>query len=82
MIGYLTHQYYFSNKKIKDLGFEFIQNDFVKATHDTIEWYKKTGWFPPQKWELPDYVELEPRTPSTPKKLYLTPMEGGKVFRG
>ncbi|MHA1147622.1 MAG: NAD-dependent epimerase/dehydratase family protein [Promethearchaeota archaeon] len=82
MLGYLTHQYYFSNQKIKDLGFKFIHNDFVKATHETIEWYKNNGWFPPMKWTLPEYIEIEPQSALQPKKPYLTPMEGGKVFRG
>lgn len=80
MIGYITHQYYFSNQKLKALGFEFVYNDFVKGTHETIEWYKENGWFPPLKWELPDYWETEAKTALKTKKPYLTPMEGGKIF--
>jgi len=80
MLGYLTHQYYFSNQKIKDLGFKFNYNDFIKGTHDTIEWYKQNGWFPKMKWDLPTYINTEPRTALKPDIEYKTPMEGGKIF--
>jgi len=80
MIGYLTHQYYFSNQKLKDLGFEFLYNDYKKGTHETIEWYKQNGWFPETRYELPEKWETRSQTALPPKKPYLTPMEGGKVF--
>lgn len=80
MIGYITHQYYFSNKKIRDLGFEFIYDDFVKGTHETIEWYKQNGWFPSAEWQLPDYMNFDPKPALAPKIEYKTPMEGGEVF--
>ncbi|MGQ4874563.1 MAG: NAD-dependent epimerase/dehydratase family protein [Promethearchaeia archaeon] len=80
MLGYLTHQYYFSNQKLKDLGFEFKFNDFVKGTHDTIEWYKQNGWFPSLNWSLPEYINIEPKPAQKPKIEYKTPMEGGKIF--
>jgi len=80
MLGYLTHQYYFSNKKIKDLGFKFKYNDFIRGTHETIEWYKQEGWIPKMTWELPEWVNIEPKTALKPKKPYLTPMEGGEIF--
>lgn len=44
MAGYTTHQYLFSNKKIKDLGFKFKFPDYKSATKDTVEWYLKNKW--------------------------------------
>ncbi|UCD01096.1 MAG: NAD(P)-dependent oxidoreductase [Promethearchaeota archaeon] len=44
MAGYTTHQYLFSNKKIKELGFKFKFPDYKIATKDTVEWYLKNKW--------------------------------------
>ncbi len=44
MADYTTHQYLFSNKKIKDLGFKFKFPDYKSATKDTVEWYLKNKW--------------------------------------
>ncbi|MFW9998755.1 MAG: NAD-dependent epimerase/dehydratase family protein [Candidatus Hodarchaeota archaeon] len=44
MAGYTTHQYLFSNKKVKDLGFNFKFPDYKSATKDTVEWYLKKKW--------------------------------------
>ncbi|MFX1489782.1 MAG: NAD-dependent epimerase/dehydratase family protein [Promethearchaeota archaeon] len=44
MAEYTTHQYLFSNKKIKDLGFKFKFPDYKTATKDTVEWYLKNKW--------------------------------------
>ncbi|NVM35492.1 MAG: NAD(P)-dependent oxidoreductase [Candidatus Lokiarchaeota archaeon] len=44
MAGYMNHQYLFSNKKIKDLGFKFKFPDYKSATKDTVEWYLKNKW--------------------------------------
>jgi nucleoside-diphosphate-sugar epimerase len=44
MAGYTTHQYLFSNKKIKDLGFKLKFPDYKSATKDTVEWYLKNKW--------------------------------------
>jgi len=44
MAEYTTHQYLFSNKKIKDLGFKFKFPDFKSATKNTVEWYLKNKW--------------------------------------
>ena len=79
-LGYLTHQYFFSNKKLKDLGFEFNYNDFIKGTYETVDWYLKNGWFPTSKMEKPNYIQNEPKIPDKPKVEYKTPMEGGKIF--
>ncbi len=44
MVEYLTHQYWFLNKKIKDLGFEFIYEDPRKGVWDYITWCRERGW--------------------------------------
>ncbi|MFX1303534.1 MAG: NAD-dependent epimerase/dehydratase family protein [Promethearchaeota archaeon] len=44
MAGYTHHQYLFSNKKIKELGFTFKFPDYKTATKDTVEWYLKNKW--------------------------------------
>ena len=44
MVKYVTHNYYFSNKKIKDLGFRF-KYTWDQAIVDTINWYYDHGWF-------------------------------------
>jgi len=80
MVEYLTHQFYFSNKKLKDLGFNFQYNDFRKGIFETIMWYKKHGWIPYLREKLPDYVNTEPKPPQSPKIRYKTPMEGGEIF--
>jgi dTDP-D-glucose 4,6-dehydratase len=80
MVGYLTHQYYFSNRKLKDLGFEFLYNDFKKGVSETIGWYKQNGWFPSEDLTKPDYINEEPKKPWEPREEYKTPMEGGEIF--
>jgi len=44
MAEYTTHQYLFSNKKVKDLGFEFKFPDYISATKNTVEWYLNNKW--------------------------------------
>jgi dihydroflavonol-4-reductase len=51
MIGYVTHQYAFSNEKIKSLGFEFKYKG-RKALKDTIDWYMENGWLPTEYNEM------------------------------
>jgi nucleoside-diphosphate-sugar epimerase len=80
MLGYLTHQYFFSNNKLKSLGFDFKYIDYVKGTHDTVEWYKTNGWFPPSKFRKHEYIKTEPKLPHKRKVEYKTPMEGGEIF--
>ena len=80
MVEYLTHQYYFSNKKIKNLGFQFKYDDFRKGIFEIIKWYEERGWFPSSKYEPPKYVNIEPKVPIQSKEEYKTPMEGGIVF--
>ncbi|MHA1785933.1 MAG: NAD-dependent epimerase/dehydratase family protein [Candidatus Helarchaeota archaeon] len=43
MAGYITHNYYFSNQKIKDLGFEF-KYTWEQGVIDTLNWYYSHGW--------------------------------------
>ena len=45
MIEYITHNYYFSNEKLKATGFQFLYPDFMSGTRQTIRWYKDNGWF-------------------------------------
>ena len=44
MADYTTHQYLFSNNKIKELGFKFKFPDYKSATKDTVDWYLKNKW--------------------------------------
>lgn len=80
MVEYLTHQYYFSNKKIKNLGFQFKYNDFRREIFEIIKWYEERGWFPSLKYEAPEYINSEPKNPVQSKEEYKTPMEGGVIF--
>ena len=80
MVGYLTHQYYFSNKKTKDLGFKYKNNDFKLGIFETIKWYKEHGWLPTLKYEPPKYVNIEPKQAIKLEVDYKTPMEGGVIF--
>ncbi len=43
MADYITHQYLFSNAKLKKLGFTF-KWDSITGTSDTIKWYIDHGW--------------------------------------
>mgnify|MGYP006282244211 CR=1 FL=1 len=80
MVKYLTHQYYFSNKKIKELGFEFEYNDFRKGIYETIAWYKNHSWLPTDITPSPDYINTSLKPTVSPNREYKTPMEGGEVF--
>ncbi|NVM27538.1 MAG: NAD(P)-dependent oxidoreductase [Candidatus Helarchaeota archaeon] len=44
MAGYVKHQYYFNNQKLKDLGFKFLYPGFKKGTLETLQWYIDNGW--------------------------------------
>ncbi|MFX1522437.1 MAG: NAD-dependent epimerase/dehydratase family protein [Promethearchaeota archaeon] len=44
MAEYITHQYLFSNKKVKELGFQFKYPDYISAIKDTVDWYLKNKW--------------------------------------
>lgn len=43
MVEYITHQYWFSNKKIKSLGFKFIYEDPRKGLWEYIGYCKERG---------------------------------------
>jgi nucleoside-diphosphate-sugar epimerase len=44
MVAYTRHQYFFSNEKVKRLGFIFKFPEFRSATKDTVDWYLKNKW--------------------------------------
>lgn len=46
MAGYITHQYWFSNEKLKRLGFKYIYEDPRKGLWEYITWCKSQGWLP------------------------------------
>jgi len=52
MAEYITHQYWFSNKKIKDLGFTFKYPDMISGTSATVQWYLDHCWLKKEKWEM------------------------------
>ncbi|MBD3351800.1 MAG: NAD-dependent epimerase/dehydratase family protein [Candidatus Lokiarchaeota archaeon] len=52
MAGYILHQYFFSNQKIKDMGFKFKFGDPFKGARQTIRWYIDAGWFEEEEWHL------------------------------
>jgi nucleoside-diphosphate-sugar epimerase len=53
MTSYTIHQYLFSNKKIKNLGFQFKFPDYKSATKDTIDWYLRNNWLEGEyEWDL------------------------------
>ncbi|MBD3194969.1 MAG: NAD-dependent epimerase/dehydratase family protein [Candidatus Lokiarchaeota archaeon] len=80
MVKYLTHQYYFSNQKIKQLGFKFKYDDFKKGVYETILWYKNHGWLPALEHRLPEYINTTAKPGKTYKSEYRTPMKGGEIF--
>jgi nucleoside-diphosphate-sugar epimerase len=50
MADYITHQYYFSNAKLKALGFKLKYNSY-DGTLQTIRWYKDHGWLESEYYE-------------------------------
>lgn len=44
MVEYVTHRYWFSNEKLKKLGFKFIYEDSRKGLWEYIEWCRERGW--------------------------------------
>ncbi|MHA1300404.1 MAG: NAD-dependent epimerase/dehydratase family protein [Candidatus Helarchaeota archaeon] len=45
MLEYITHEYYFSNEKLKRLGFKYIYPKVMDVTTDSVRWYLDNGWF-------------------------------------
>ena len=45
MLEYITHEYFFSNDKLKKLGFEYKYPTAFDVTRDTVRWYIDNGWF-------------------------------------
>ncbi|MFX0102257.1 MAG: NAD-dependent epimerase/dehydratase family protein [Candidatus Hodarchaeota archaeon] len=58
MADYTIHQYFFSNKKLKDLGFEFKYPDMYSGLKMTIDWYEEHGWLDKEEWELEENMEF------------------------
>lgn len=54
MLKYVTHQYAFSNKKIKDLGYKF-KYDTWTGFKETIDWYIERGWLPTEQNKMEVY---------------------------
>ncbi|MFW9935113.1 MAG: NAD-dependent epimerase/dehydratase family protein [Candidatus Thorarchaeota archaeon] len=44
-IDLLFHDYQYSNSKLKATGYQFFYPDSLSGLEETIEWYKKYGWF-------------------------------------
>ena len=44
MVGYITHQYWFSGEKLKRLGFKYEYEDPRKGLWEYIGWCKARGW--------------------------------------
>ncbi|MHA1784508.1 MAG: NAD-dependent epimerase/dehydratase family protein [Candidatus Helarchaeota archaeon] len=45
MLEYITHEYYFSNEKLKKLGFKYKYPTPQDVTFDAVKWYVDNGWF-------------------------------------
>jgi len=45
MLEYITHEYFFSNEKLKKLGFKYIYPKVQDVTADSVRWYIDEGWF-------------------------------------
>ena len=45
MLEYITHEYYFSNEKLKKLGFQYKYPKVQDVTEDSVRWYLDNGWF-------------------------------------
>ncbi|MHA1149250.1 MAG: NAD-dependent epimerase/dehydratase family protein [Promethearchaeota archaeon] len=54
MLEYVTHQYAFSNKKLKDLGYKF-KYDTWTGFKETIDWYIEHGWLPTEQNKMEVY---------------------------
>ncbi|MCP4764289.1 MAG: NAD(P)-dependent oxidoreductase [archaeon] len=52
MAGYIIHNYFFTNKKIKDLGFKFEYGNPFKGTRQTLRWYIDRGWLESEEFIL------------------------------
>lgn len=46
MAEYITHEYWFSNEKLKRAGYRFVYDDWRRGTWETIGWYREQGWLP------------------------------------
>ena len=53
MVEYLNQNFRFSNKKLLDIGFEFIYPKYEKGIKDTFDWYIDNKWMEREilKWD-------------------------------
>jgi UDP-glucose 4-epimerase len=63
MTSYVIHQYYFSNTKLKQLGFQFKYEHFQQGSRETIRWYKDHHWFPAENWGKEETFYARKRNP-------------------
>ncbi len=45
MVEYVTHDYFFSNEKLKKLGFKYKYPTAFDAAKNSVRWYLDKGWF-------------------------------------
>ncbi len=45
MLEYISHEYYFSNEKLKKLGFKYKYPTVTDTVRDSVRWYMDNGWF-------------------------------------
>lgn len=46
-LNYITRSYWFSNEKLKKLGYQFLYPDARAGLKETIAWYRERGHLPP-----------------------------------
>ena len=53
MVGYLNKNFRFSNKKLKDLGFEFLYPNYQRGIKETLDWLIENKWVEREivKWD-------------------------------
>ncbi|HUY00194.1 MAG TPA: NAD-dependent epimerase/dehydratase family protein [Candidatus Deferrimicrobium sp.] len=53
MVGYLKQNFRFSNKKVVDLGFEFLYPDYHRGIKEVFDWYIEHKWVEREviKWD-------------------------------
>ncbi len=54
MLKYVTHQYCFSNKKLKDLGYKFKWDTWT-GFKQTVDWYIEHAWLPTEQNKMEVY---------------------------
>ncbi len=75
MIEYVTHNYFFSNEKLRATGFEYKYPDFISGTRQTMRWYIDHGWFESEPFGDLPYPEKYSKKARKARKAQA---EGGK----